>query len=134
MENQKRYTMDELVALSGFSRRTIRYYIQERLLDPPAGRGRGGFYYDSHLDKLRLIRSLQEKNLGLSAIAARLGRAGGPGEQARVEEGGREPWTRFNLVPGLEMNVRRDVEERHRRKLGEIIRLARLLIEEGRDE
>ncbi|MCK4823506.1 MerR family transcriptional regulator, partial [bacterium] len=30
-------------------RRTIRYYIQEGLLEPPAGRGRGGFYYDSHL-------------------------------------------------------------------------------------
>ena len=64
----KQYTIEDLCELTGFSRRTIRYYVQEGLIDPPAGRGRGGFYFDSHLDKLRKIKTLQDKGLRLSAI------------------------------------------------------------------
>jgi len=130
MESEKRYTMDELVSLSGFPRRTIRYYIQEGLLDPPSGRGRGGFYYDSHLDKLRLIRSLQEKGLGLAAIAGRLSTPDEFMALPQAGDGQREAWTRFNILPGLELNVRHDIEEKHHRKLNEIVRIARLLIEE----
>ena len=66
---QKQYTIQELSELTGFSRRTIRYYIQEGLLEPPAGRGRGGYYYDSHLNALSKIRRLQNQGLRLSAIS-----------------------------------------------------------------
>ena len=65
----KRYSIQELSELTGFSRRTIRYYIQEGLLEPPAGRGRGGYYYDSHLNKLSKIRQLQNQGLKLGSIA-----------------------------------------------------------------
>jgi hypothetical protein len=37
-------------------------------LDPPAGRGRGGFYYDSHLQRLLEIKALQNRGLRLAAI------------------------------------------------------------------
>lgn len=66
---QKQYTIQELSELTGFSRRTIRYYIQEGLLKPPAGRGRGGYYYDSHLNSLSKIRQLQNQGLQLSSIS-----------------------------------------------------------------
>jgi len=66
---QKQYTIQELSELTGFSRRTIRYYIQEGLLKPPAGRGRGGYYYDSHLNALSKIRQLQNQGLRLSTIS-----------------------------------------------------------------
>ena len=65
----KRYSIQELSELTGFSRRTIRYYIQEGLLEPPAGRGRGGYYYDSHLNILSKIRQLQNQGLKLGSIA-----------------------------------------------------------------
>lgn len=67
---QKRYTIQELSELTGFSRRTIRYYIQEGLLKPPAGRGRGGYYYDSHLNALSKIRQLQNQGLKLATISS----------------------------------------------------------------
>ena len=66
---QKRYTIQELSELTGYSRRTIRYYIQEGLLEPPAGRGRGGYYYDSHWDALSKIRQLQNQGLQLASIS-----------------------------------------------------------------
>ena len=69
-EVNKKYTIEQLSELTGYSRRTIRYYIEEGLLDSPAGRGKGGFYFDSHLNKLGIIKKLQEKGMSLSAIAA----------------------------------------------------------------
>ena len=68
-EWKNKYTIDELSELTGFSRRTIRYYIHEGLLEPPAGRGRVGFYFDSHLGQLQLIKQLREKEMSLSSIA-----------------------------------------------------------------
>ena len=64
----KKYTIDDLSELTGFSRRTIRFYIQENIIEPPAGRGRGGFYFDSHLSGLLKIKELQEKGLNLESI------------------------------------------------------------------
>ena len=50
----KKYTIEELSNLTGFSRRTIRYYIQENIIKPPSGRGRGGFYYNSQGTRFRI--------------------------------------------------------------------------------
>ena len=64
-EKKQKYTIDEISELSVFSRRTIRYYIQNKLIDPPSGRGRGGFYSDSHLSGLQKIRALQGEKVNL---------------------------------------------------------------------
>ncbi|MEX2395254.1 MAG: MerR family transcriptional regulator [Actinomycetota bacterium] len=61
--------IDELAKRAGVPARTIRYYTQQELLDPPTLRGRVGYYDDAHLDRLRLIKELQEKRfLPLSVI------------------------------------------------------------------
>jgi DNA-binding transcriptional MerR regulator len=124
-----RYTIEELCELTGFSRRTIRYYVQEGLIDPPAGRGRGGFYYDSHLGRLRQIRALQEQGMSLSVIRGHLQ----GGQAARVPSMQRDVWVRYEIAPGVEVNVRRDVEDRLGRNIAEIIRMARILAKEESD-
>jgi DNA-binding transcriptional MerR regulator len=53
--------IDDLAERAGVPTRTIRYYTQQGLLEPPTLRGRVGFYDDGHLERLRLIKELQEK-------------------------------------------------------------------------
>ena len=123
--NEKQYTIQNLSELTGFSRRTIRYYIQEGLLEAPAGRGRGGFYYDSHLTKLLQIKSLQERGLGLTAIMEML-RAGPTAPISYI----RDIWIKYQVVNGFEINVRRDLDLQENKKITEIIKIARALLEE----
>jgi DNA-binding transcriptional MerR regulator len=119
---EKKYTIEEISSLTGFSRRTIRYYIQEKIIEPPPGRGRGGFYYDSHLSDLLKIRSLQEKGLNLNSIKNILKGT----EQPVKEDSGiyaRDLRVRYEIVPGLEINISRSFEEKEGKKILEIIRL-----------
>lgn len=61
--------IDELAQRAGVPTRTIRYYTQQGLLPSPELKGRVGFYNGHHLDRLRLIKELQEKRyLPLSVI------------------------------------------------------------------
>lgn len=68
----KKYAIGDLAALTGLTRRTIRFYVQRHLLPPPLGAGRGHYYTDEHLARARRIRALQTDGLDLTAIAARL--------------------------------------------------------------
>jgi hypothetical protein len=62
------YTAAQLAQLAGVSERTVRYYVRERLIDPPAGRGRGSHFDDHHLAQLNRVRVLQEAGLDHAAI------------------------------------------------------------------
>jgi DNA-binding transcriptional MerR regulator len=125
----KLYTIEELSDLSGFSRRTIRYYVQEGLLEPPAGRGRGGFYYDSHLERLLQIRGLQEKGMKLAAVQEFLGK----GEKVEAPSS-REVWVRYPLSPEIEISIRRDFEVKEGKLLTEIIRVVQSILKGERNE
>lgn len=117
--DETKYTIDDLCDLTAFSRRTIRYYVQEGIIDPPSGRGRGGFYYDSHLQKLLKIKSLQEKGMSLIAIGKYL-------NQGKIEEPEllRTVWAEYEIMPGLEIRVRRDLEEQLQKKVLDILKIA----------
>jgi DNA-binding transcriptional MerR regulator len=91
------------------SRRTIRYFVQEGLLQEPYGLGRGKHYGAEHLQRLRDIRELQKKGLSLAEVrervarpsrAAALARPGGPAVPSSSS-----PWTRVELLPGVELHV-----------------------------
>jgi len=118
----EKYTIEDLVEITGYSRRTIRYYVQEGLLEPPAGRGRGGFYYDSHLQRLLQIKAYQEKGMGISAMAALLKE-----EPPETVITAREVIIRYEIVPGIELNVSREAEIREPKKILEIIRVAKAI-------
>ena len=126
---EKRYTIEELGEITGFSRRTIRYYIQEGLLAPPAGRGRGGFYFDSHVATLRRIRDLQEKGLRLSAIFEMLRErtAAGRPQERRI-------WVRYEIAPGVEIHVERGREELIGKEVVEVVRVAKSILNKGGDD
>jgi DNA-binding transcriptional MerR regulator len=125
----KTYTIEQLAEMTGYSRRTIRYYIQQGLLESPAGRGRGGFYFDSHLQKLNEIRAQQEKGLRLAAIQE-LGRA----EQELYPAPDRDVWVKYTIIPGIEFHIQRNVEEREGRRIMEIIRMIKSLLKGEHNE
>ena len=133
--NEKRYTIEDLQELTGYSRRTIRYYIQEGLLDPPAGRGRGGFYFDSHVRRLSEIKGLQDKGLKLAAISELLKKVPEPkllqAEPLRPE---RQIWIRYPIEPGIEIHFSRDLEEEDRKKVAEIVRIAKSILQKGGEQ
>lgn len=80
------YRMRDLCQLSGLERQTIHFYIQEGLLPEGKKTGRNMAYYsEEHLDRLRLIKQLQEERfLPLRAIRAILGgKSGGFSKEQR---------------------------------------------------
>jgi Predicted transcriptional regulators len=122
----KKYTIEELSNLTGFSRRTIRFYVQKNIIEPPSGRGKGGFYYDSHLSNLLKIRLLQEQKLNLHSIKDIL-RGTGQRLKEDTEKYVRDLRVRYEIVPGLEINISRDLEEKKNKKILETIRLIKTI-------
>ena len=53
---------------TGVSPRTVYFYVQQGLLPPADGAGRGARYSAVHRDRLRLIRQLQDQHLPLAEI------------------------------------------------------------------
>jgi len=117
-----KYTIEDLIELTGYHRRTIRYYVQKGLIEPPAGRGRGGFYNDSHVQSLLRIRALREKGMGILAIAPLLKK-----ETLEPILPSREVMIRYEIVPGIEINISRETEIMESKKILEIIRIAKAI-------
>jgi len=126
---EKQYTIHDLCDLTGYTRRTIRYYIQEGLLDPPAGRGRGGFYFDSHLQRLLEIKGHQDKGLKLAAIQGLIKKGEEP-EPLPL----RELWVKYPVDTGIEIHISRDLEEKEGKKIAEIIRVAITILESRKEK
>jgi DNA-binding transcriptional MerR regulator len=108
MTDEARYAIGELAALGGVTRRTVRYYVQEGLLPAPLGVGRGRHYGPEHLARLQAVKALQEQGLSLDAVRSEIerGRRPGPAGAAPAEPRvARSPWTRVELVPGVELHV-----------------------------
>jgi len=62
------YSIGALADAAGVSRRTVRFYVQKGLIDPPAGRGRGAVYSAGHLEQIHAVRRLQREGLDLQTI------------------------------------------------------------------
>lgn len=103
----KRYSIGEVAEITGVSRRTIRFYVQQGLLEPPCGAGRGHFYTDDHIRRLGEILKLQEAGLALREISSRLSEGGGDAglREDAVPFPAAEPWLRFLVVPGCEVHL-----------------------------
>ncbi|HVJ51562.1 MAG TPA: MerR family transcriptional regulator [Aliidongia sp.] len=65
---KQQYTAAELARLAGVLERTVRFYVQEGVISPPSGRGRGAHFDERHLSQLRGVRLLQGAGLDLAAI------------------------------------------------------------------
>jgi DNA-binding transcriptional MerR regulator len=62
------HTAADLARLGGVPLRTVRFYIQQGLIDPPLGRGPGAHFTDRHLHQLMRARALQAAGLDIAGI------------------------------------------------------------------
>ena len=65
---ETRHTLDDLSALTELSLRTIRYYIQQGLMDRPIGEKRAAYYTARHVEQLLTIRKWQAAGVSLDRI------------------------------------------------------------------
>jgi DNA-binding transcriptional MerR regulator len=103
------YAIGELADLGGISRRTVRYYVQEGLLPPPLGLGRGNHYGQEHLDRLLQVKALQEAGRSLDEIRQLLGDQPPAGVPVPALPLPRTMWRRIAVAPGVELHVSEDV-------------------------
>ena len=104
-----RYAIGDLATLGGVSRRTVRFYVQEGLIPPPLGLGRGNHYTAEHLEQLLRVKAMQEAGRSLEEIRRALGRPRGrlpdEGPPQAVQPVSRSLWRRIPLGPGVELHV-----------------------------
>jgi DNA-binding transcriptional MerR regulator len=131
-DEQTRYGIQELVQVSGVPRRTIRFYVQRGLLDPPKGAGRGHYYTEGHLQRLLQIRHLQGEGRTLDEIASLLRGGSRPLPAEAVPPV--ELATRIHLGEGLELLVGQGARAPTLSQLRALaIAAARILAEEGEE-
>ncbi|MBF0344152.1 MAG: MerR family transcriptional regulator [Nitrospirae bacterium] len=126
--SNKKYLINEVSEMTGFSLRTIRYYVSSGIIEPPEGRGRGGFYNDSHIDKLRQIKGMQENGMRLKDIV-NLDKS----SEVHKTETNREVWFKYEIIPGLEIHVRKDIEDSERKKIFDVVKLSKTILKGNQD-
>lgn len=101
------YSIDELAALAELPRRTVRYYIQQRLLDRPVGEKRAAYYTANHLEQLLTIRKWQQAGLSLDRVREILaGKNDGGLPPPRPRGAGTvEVWSHLVVSDGLEITL-----------------------------
>jgi DNA-binding transcriptional MerR regulator len=100
------YSIDELATLAELPRRTVRYYIQQGLVDRPIGEKRAAYYTDSHLEQLLTIRKWQNAGLSLDRIREILAGPDGNLPPPRPRGPGTvEVWSHLVVADGLEVTL-----------------------------
>ena len=99
------FRLNELCLLADLPLRTVRYYIQQGLVDRPEGETRAARYSRKHLDQLLLIKKWTAAGLSLDRIRELLA-----GEQTDVPErssrrGTVEVVSRLNIADGVELVI-----------------------------
>ena len=132
-----RYTMTDLEEQTGFSARTIRYYVAQGLLPPAHGRGPSATYDLGHLLRLRAIQLLRANYLPLEDIKSRLATLSNDDIAAMFEVETTPPedrWRRIQLHPDVELHVReragKNRDPRFDRAIEMIAKQAKLVIED----
>jgi DNA-binding transcriptional MerR regulator len=103
--SDRTYSADELAALSGLPRRTIRYYIQLGLVDRPVGETRAAHYGWQHLSQLLRIRELTEGGYSLDQISRMLQAPVAPSAPSGPAPGTISVQSQVHLAQGLALTI-----------------------------
>lgn len=98
------YTLEELSTLTDISARTVRYYIQQGLVDRPSGSRKKARYSQVHAEQLLTIKKWQSAGLSLEAIQ-RILKNEAPEPAVEVEPGTISVLTHIHLAAGVELTI-----------------------------
>ena len=100
------YTLQELCAKVDFPVRTVRYYVQIGLIEPPTGETRAARYDDHHAQQLDQIRRWSAAGLSLSRIRELLARPEAGALQGEAPALGRiEVKSHVQIANGIELVI-----------------------------
>lgn len=107
MNTETHYSIDELATLVELPRRTVRYYVQQGLVDRPIGEKRAAYYTTRHLEQLLTIRKWQQAGLSLDRIREILldPEAGSIPPPRPRGAGTVEVWSHLVVSDGLEITL-----------------------------
>ncbi len=109
-KDEKTYTLDELSAVTGITKRNVRYYMQKGLVDRPGGTGKGSYYTQTHLEQLQETRKWKQAGLSLNRIhdivrgVVKSSRKPLPPVR-RGESGTFTVWNRSTIAEGVELHI-----------------------------
>lgn len=103
--NEALLSIGELADQIGVSRRTVRYYVQRGLIDPPVGLGRGSGYTAKHTEQIQRVLRLQREGLPLESIGhlAESQTQGAPAPVRSVVHP--QIVVRLPLIPGIRLEI-----------------------------
>lgn len=121
--------------MTGFSPRTIRYYVQEGLIRAANGRGPTARYDRDHLLRLLRIAELKNEGSGNQTVREHIDSASTADLEAHfaVRSGPEEEqWRRIRVHRNLELHVQvsgKDRDYRFEHALEQILQHARIVLE-----
>ncbi len=62
------YNIETLAKKTGLTRRTIHYYVQRGLLPRPEGGGRGHYYTDEHVQRIKAVQQWRAQGVPLEKM------------------------------------------------------------------
>ena len=130
------FSLDELCQLSNTPKRTVRFYIQQQLVDRPIGEKRAARYSQHHLEQLLTIRKWQDAGLSLERIGEILKSPEADDlPPPRRQPGTPEVWSHMVITDGLELQVNAGraglTPEQLRRLLHEVMQSHQRILEEN---
>src|SRR5450432_1473666 len=103
--SEKPFSLDELSALVDLPRRTVRYYIQLGLVDPPEGETRAAQYGPRQVEQLLQVRKWTQAGVSLERIRDLLSGAPPPVPALPRGPGTVEVWSHLVVADGVEITL-----------------------------
>ena len=101
----KKFSLDDLCTLSDTSKRTVRYYMQIGLVDPPLGATKAAHYLHKHLEQLLTIRKLSDAGVSLDRIREVLSGEVPPLPPRQRQPGSVEVRSHLFIAEGVELEI-----------------------------
>ena len=100
------YSLEDLEALTGIAKRTIRFYIQKGLVEAPFGARKTPQYTEQHLTQLYQIKLYKESGLNLRKISDLLNKSDeNTHTRPSVQAGSISLVSKIHLVPGVNLEI-----------------------------